>query len=88
MKKEQLLKNTVAGIMALGISVAAGEVMAAKKGFEKCAGVVKKGMNDCGNSRHSCSGQAAKDGMVDEWLFVPNGTCEKIVGAKLFVKKK
>lgn len=33
--------------------------------------VAKAGMNDCGTSTHQCSGNAAKDGMADEWLYVP-----------------
>ena len=45
----------------------------AKKGskIEKCAGVVKKGMNDCGANKHGCAGQAAKDNDPAEWVYVP-----------------
>jgi len=88
MKKEAILKNAVIGVMAAGISLAASQSFAGKKGFEKCAGVVKKGMNDCGNSLHDCSGKAAKDSVSNEWLYVPTGTCKKIVGATMFKKKK
>jgi uncharacterized membrane protein len=83
-----LVKGALASVLALGLTAGAGNALAAKAGFEKCAGVVKAGKNDCGNSRHSCAGQAAKDGMADEWLYVPEGTCQKIVGGKIFVKKK
>ena len=31
---------------------------------------------------------AKKDGDKEEWLYVPNGTCDKIVGAKLFTPAK
>lgn len=55
----------------------------AKKGMQKCYGIVKKGMNDCGAHNHSCAGQSTKDGDPKEWIFVPNGTCQKIVGGKL-----
>jgi len=44
-------------------------------------------MNDCGTGTHQCSGNAAKDGMADEWLYVPNGTCDKIVGGSIKGKK-
>lgn len=54
-----------------------------KKGMQKCYGIVKKGMNDCGAHNHSCAGQSTKDGDPKEWIFVPNGTCQKIVGGKL-----
>jgi len=87
MKREKIVKSALASLLVAGIAATSGQAVAGKKGFEKCAGIVKSGMNDCGNSRHSCSGNAAKNGMADEWLYVPNGTCKKIVGAKLFVKK-
>ncbi len=83
-----LAKGAIASVVALGLTTTAPTAMAAKAGFEKCAGIVKAGKNDCGTSKHSCSGQAAKDGLSDEWLYVPNGTCSKIVGAIIFVKKK
>ncbi|VAW73466.1 hypothetical protein MNBD_GAMMA12-3375 [hydrothermal vent metagenome] len=88
MNKEKLIKGALAGLVAAGVSLASTQTVAAKKGFEKCAGIVKTGMNGCGNTRHGCKGKAAKDSMADEWLYVPTGTCNKIVGAKLFVKKK
>ena len=56
------------------------EVHAAKKGFQKCAGVVKAGQNDCGANGHSCAGQAKRDNDPKEWVYLPKGTCSKIVG--------
>lgn len=73
----------LAGVLALGISTMSAEVMAGKKGFEKCAGIVKTGMNDCGTSKHGCSGQAKRDSDPKEWIYVPAGTCKKIVGSTL-----
>lgn len=83
-----IASSALAGAVALGLLAGAGQAVAGKEGFEKCAGIVKAGKNDCGNSRHGCSGNASKDSMSDEWLYVPDGTCTKIVGATLFVKKK
>lgn len=85
---KSLAKRALACVIALGIATTAPNVMAAKEGFEKCAGIVKAGKNDCGTSKHSCSGKAAKDGLAQEWLYVPNGTCSKIVGGSIFKKKK
>lgn len=79
--------TVVASMLAVGLSVGAGQAVAGKAGFEKCQGIVKAGMNDCGTSSHKCSGNAAKDGMADEWLYVPEGTCEKIVGGSIKGKK-
>jgi len=85
--RKNVIKSTLAGIMVLGLTLGASSAFAAKPGFEKCTGIVKAGKNDCGNSRHSCAGQASKDGMADEWLYVPEGTCSKIQGGKVFKKK-
>lgn len=80
---KQLAQTAIAGVMALGLAAGAGEALAGKPGFEKCAGIVKTGMNDCGTAKHNCAGQAKRDGDPQEWLYVPAGTCSKIVGATL-----
>ena len=51
--------------------------------WEKCYGIVKAGQNHCGANNHSCAGKAVRDSDPNEWLFVPKGTCEKLVGASL-----
>lgn len=72
-------------LAGLGASPAA---LAAKPGMEKCAGIVKAGKNDCGTSKHSCAGQATTDADSEEWVYLPEGTCDKIVGGKVIVAKK
>lgn len=53
-----------------------------KEGLEKCYGVVKSGLNDCGADTHACATQSAKDGDPNDWIYLPKGTCEKIVSGK------
>ncbi len=77
------MNAALAGVVALGMAGIANEAAAAKPGFEKCAGIVKAGMNDCGTAKHDCAGKAEADGVPDEWMYVPEGTCEKIVGSTL-----
>ena len=36
--------------------------------------------NDCAAKTHSCQGQSATDGSSTEWVYLPKGTCSKIVG--------
>ncbi len=69
---------TAAGILAAGMSLGAAEAEAK----EKCYGVVKAGKNDCGakDGSHSCAGQAKTDADPNEWIFVPDGLCEKLAG--------
>ena len=75
---KRIVHLALAGIVSVGISVAAKDA-SAKKGMEKCHGIAKKEMNDCGTSKHSCAGMAKMDCDPEEWVFVPNGTCDKIV---------
>jgi len=51
--------------------------------MEKCYGIAKAGMNDCGNAQHACAGQAKQAGMGNEWIYVPKGLCNKIVGGSI-----
>ena len=89
MKDQKIrVSNAVAGILAVGSLIAAGQAQAvpdAPKNWEKCAGIAKKGMNDCGNlaGKHKCAGQATSDNDPNEWVYVPEGTCTKIVGGRV-----
>ncbi|KHD07381.1 hypothetical protein PN36_22235 [Candidatus Thiomargarita nelsonii] len=80
-----IVNSALVSVLALGLSTNA---FAGKAGFEKCAGIVKAGMNDCGTSKHACGGVAATDADPEEWIYVPEGTCEKIVGGTLKEPKK
>ncbi len=88
-----VLQTTIAGILAIGTSMAATGVYAAvpdqPKNWEKCAGIAKTGMNDCGalDGSHSCAGQAKYDNADHEWVYVPEGTCTKITGGRVAATK-
>ncbi|HEY8623192.1 MAG TPA: DUF2282 domain-containing protein [Casimicrobiaceae bacterium] len=47
---------------------------------ETCFGIAKAGQNDCSTAKHSCNGQATVDNALDDFKYVPKGTCEKIGG--------
>ena len=47
---------------------------------EKCYGIAKAGQNDCATGSHGCAGEAKLPGAKNEWLSVPTGLCNKIVG--------
>lgn len=59
---------------------------ATPNGMEKCYGIVKAGLNDCGNDIHGCGGEAKTDADKKEWLFVPTGLCKKITGGTVTSK--
>jgi uncharacterized membrane protein len=54
---------------------------------EKCYGIAKAGKNDCASSGHACAGQS-KTQSASEWLSLPKGTCDRIVGGSLTAPKK
>jgi len=79
----KILKNLSAILFAISTLLVATTSIAGKPGFEKCTGIVKVGMNDCGTSKHACAGMAKVDNDPEEWIYVPKGTCKKIAGGKV-----
>ncbi|MCO5143165.1 MAG: DUF2282 domain-containing protein [Oligoflexia bacterium] len=87
-KQMSLTSLVVAGLLASSISMANdghdhSHEMSGSKDTEKCAGIVKKGMNDCGANGHACAGKAKKDNDPNEWITVSKGTCAKIAGGRV-----
>lgn len=91
MKKRNLILPLITGIALSGCS--STDKAQGKKWYSKgdtivkCRGIVKKGMNDCGANGHSCSGHAEVDRDDKEWVYLPEGVCEKIVGGVVWKKK-
>ena len=80
----------LASVIAIGLSsTSVHAVPDQPKNWEKCAGIAKKGMNDCGalDGKHGCAGQATIDNAKSEWVYVPEGVCEKITGGKIAATK-
>lgn len=91
MKKELLLSAAVAGLVTVAST---SSVEAAPKWAKsgdtivKCRGIAKKGANDCGANGHDCANQAKMDNDPKEWVYVPQGVCEKIASGVVYKKKK
>lgn len=79
----RLLLSALTGAIVLG----AVSTPAHAADNEKCAGIVKAGKNDCATTANSCAGQVKADGNKEAWIYVPKGTCEKIVGGSIVTKK-
>lgn len=88
MNKKRVINATITAIVGLSISVMVGTTLAADKNanMEKCGGIVKAKMNDCGSPTHACAGQASKNNNPQDWVFLPKGTCNKIVGGVVLDK--
>lgn len=85
-KRDFLINSAVAGVLALGGTLASTSAMAAKADMEKCAGIAKAGKNDCASATNSCGGTVNKDNDPGAWIYVPKGTCDKIAGGKVVSK--
>lgn len=81
MEKDQMLSVAMGSLLALGLvsNANAGDKKAPQ---EQCYGIVKAGMNDCASKKggHSCAGQAVKNNDINEFVLLPQGTCNKIAG--------
>jgi len=84
----RFVKAAIAGALAAGVAGIAhsGPVAAPKFTAEKCFGIAKAGHNDCQTSASACAGTSKRDNQTDAWIYVPKGTCDKIVGGS--TKKK
>jgi len=65
----------------------AGPAPTPKFEHEKCFGVAKAGKNDCQTASSSCAGTSRRDKQGDAWLYVPKGTCHRLVEGSLQAKK-
>jgi uncharacterized membrane protein len=87
MSKNSLVKTVVATVVTAGLALTAHCALAKSDAMkmEKCYGVAKAGKNDCGGKAagHACQGQGKINRDVNDWILVPQGTCDKIVGGAL-----
>jgi len=82
-----IIHSALVGVLALGLTAAGGVALAKDAPTEKCAGIVKGGKNDCATSSNACQSQVSADSNREAWIYVPRGTCEKIVGAHITQQK-
>jgi uncharacterized membrane protein len=80
-----VVNSALAGILALGVLGLSQQGTAAEKRLqgEKCYGITKAGKNDCQTAASACAGSSKQDGNPSAFIYVPKGTCEKIVGGSL-----
>jgi len=68
------MKMTNAAFAAIGSLLALGVAT---------HGVAKAAKNDCAGATHACAGQSKSDNNSKEFLSLPKGTCERLVGGSL-----
>jgi len=89
----KIIINAVTAIVAMGISNSYAATTDTKNTLaapstEKCYGIAKSGQNDCATAAHGCSGEAKNPADKTEWVNLPSGLCNKIVGGTLTADEK
>lgn len=80
-------KLLIGSAMAAAISLAVSTVPVASAQdveMEQCYGIAKAGLNDCAaGPGTTCAGTSTVDAQANAWMYVPAGSCDKIVGGSL-----
>lgn len=76
----------LAGVLSVGCAAqvaASRQAKAAAVGAtEPCFGVARAGKNDCRTSAHVCAGWSRQDRDSAAFIYLPQGTCDKLVGGR------
>ena len=91
MRNRQVLAAAIAGLIAQSsLSGCAAQVAKSKRAAaaavgatESCYGIARAGKNDCRTSKHVCAGWSRQDNDKGAFIYVPTGTCERLVGGLL-----
>lgn len=80
-----LVASVVAAAFSFAVSTAAqgGPAPVPKYDHEKCYGISKAGRNDCQTKMSSCAGTSKQSAQGDAWVYMPKGTCGKIVNGSM-----
>lgn len=84
-KADIILGSAVAVALSVAVQSSAqgGPAPVPKFDHQKCYGIAKAGKNDCETAASSCAGTAKRNAQADAWVYLPKGSCEKIVGGSL-----
>lgn len=85
MNKTALISTAITSLIALGMTSLSAQA-ADDANTEKCYGVAKAGKNDCAANGHACAGQSKSASNAKEWVKLPKGTCDRLVGGSTTAK--
>jgi uncharacterized membrane protein len=83
MKTRLFLASAIAAAIAVPAVTGAQPAPAPKFEAEKCYGITKAGKNDCQTANSSCAGTSKRDAQKDAWVYVPKGTCDRLVNGSM-----
>ena len=81
--KTDWVELAIAGLLTASSLALSQAAQAADVDKEQCAGVIRAGQNDCATSTNACHSHVETDANPEAWIYLPKGTCEKIVGARV-----
>jgi uncharacterized membrane protein len=81
MKNGLVVASALAAALSMPVLVLGqgGPAPTPKFEHEKCYGIVKAGKNDCQTANSSCAGTSKMNAQKDAWVYVPKGTCDRLV---------
>lgn len=82
-RTRMLVASALAAALAMPLVAGAQPVPRPAFDAEKCYGIARAGKNDCQTANSSCAGTSRRDAQGDAWVYVPRGTCEKLVNGSL-----
>jgi uncharacterized membrane protein len=82
-KTHLFIASAIAAAIAIPAVTGAQPAPAPKFEAEKCYGITKAGKNDCQTANSSCAGTSKRDGQRDAWVYVPKGTCDRLVNGSI-----
>lgn len=82
-KQSSMLHLAISSVLALAGAALTSTALAAADDMEQCAGIAKAGKNDCATSTNDCHGHVTTNGNAEAWIYVPKGTCDRIVGGRV-----
>jgi uncharacterized membrane protein len=77
------VRLAITSMLALAGSAFVSTAYAADENKEQCAGIIKAGKNDCATPTNACHGHVTTDSNPNAWIYVPKGTCERLVGGRV-----
>ena len=77
------VRLAITSVLALSAPALVSTASAADENKEQCAGIIKAGKNDCATATNACHGHVEVDSNPNAWIYVPKGTCARLVGGRV-----
>ena len=84
MNRQTAIRLAITSVLTLtGAAFTTNAMADDNSGKEQCAGIIKAGKNDCATATNACHGHVEVDSNPNAWVYLPKGTCERLVGGRI-----